>query len=164
MALSDGSATREQVLSAEKRVRLRREALGKAAALEAARTSEERSWTDETGTVWRYVVLDEAEARIQKCEPAVTDLVVPDELEGKPVVSLAPDACAYLESVETIHLPDSILSIGFSAFRECRKLRSIHFPCRRLTPTGCATASRSSGWSFRGAWERSTRASSTSPV
>ena len=80
MALSDGSATREQVLSAEKRVRLRREALEKAAALEAARTSEERSWTDETGTVWRYVVLDEAEARIQKCEPAVTDLVVPDEL------------------------------------------------------------------------------------
>lgn len=128
MALSDGSATREQVLSAEKRVRLRREALEKAAALEAARTSEERSWTDETGTVWRYVVLDEAEARIQKCEPTVTDLVVPDELEGKPVVSLAPDACAYLESMETIHLPDSILSIGFSAFRECRKLRSIRFP------------------------------------
>lgn len=128
MALSDGSATREQVLSAEKRIRLRREALEKAAALEAARTSEERTWTDTAGNVWRYVALDDSEVRIQKCEPATIDLAVPDELEGKPVVSLAPDACAYLESVESIHLPDSILSVGFSAFRECRKLKRIHFP------------------------------------
>ncbi len=128
MALSDGSASREQVLSAEKRIRLRREALEKAAALEAARTSDERVWTEPNGTVWRYVVLDDAEVRIQKCEPATADLAVPSEIEGKPVVSLAPDACAYLEAVESVYLPDSILSVGFSAFRECRKLQRIHFP------------------------------------
>ena len=128
MALSDGSATREQVLSAEKRIRLRREALEKAAALEAARTSDEQVWTEANGTVWRYVVLDDAEVRIQKCDPATADLAVPSEIEGKPVVSLAPDSCAYLEAVESIYLPDSILSVGFSAFRECRKLQRIHFP------------------------------------
>lgn len=128
MALSDGSATCEQVLSAEKRIRLRREAIEKARALEAARTSEERSWTDADGNVWRYVVLDDAEVRVERCEPAARDLAVPATLEGKPVVSLAPDACAYLADIESVYLPDSILSVGYSAFRECRKLRSIHFP------------------------------------
>lgn len=128
MALSDGTATREQVLSAEKRVRLRREALEKAAALEAARRSEERSWTDGAGSVWRYVVLDGAEVRIEACTPSCSDVAVPTAIEGKSVVSLAPDACAYMEGVESIALPDSILSIGSSAFRCCPQLRSISFP------------------------------------
>lgn len=128
MALSDGSASREQVLSAEKRIRLRREALEKAAAVEAARTSDERAWADPNGTIWHYVVLDDAEVRVQKCEPSIAELVVPSKIEEKPVVSLAPDACAYLNDVVSIYLPDSILSVGFSAFRECRKLKTIHFP------------------------------------
>ena len=128
MALSDGSASREQVLSAEKRIRLRREALEKAAAVEAARTSDERAWADSSGTIWHYVVLDDAEVRVQKCKPSIAELVVPSEIEEKPVVSLAPDACAYLNDVVSIYLPDSILSVGFSAFRECRKLKTIHFP------------------------------------
>lgn len=128
MALSDGTASREQVLQAETRIRLRREALEKAAALEAARTSEERSWLDEAGTVWRYVVLDDSEVRIVRCEPCSNSLMIPDRLEGKPVVSLAPDSFAYLDAIESVWLPDSILSIGFSAFRECRKLRRIRFP------------------------------------
>lgn len=128
MALSDGSASREQVLSAEKRIRLRREALEKAAAVEAARTSDERAWADPNGTIWHYVVLDDAEVRVQKCEPSIAELVVPSKIEEKPVVSFAPDACAYLNDVVSIYLPDSILSVGFSAFRECRKLKTIHFP------------------------------------
>lgn len=128
MALSDGSATREQVLAAEKRVRLHREAVEKAAALEAARASEERAWTDDAGTVWHYVVLDGAEARIVKCEPACEDIEAPASIEGKPVVSLAPDACSFLNGVESVVLPDSILEIGASAFRGCSALRFIHFP------------------------------------
>lgn len=128
MALSDGSASREQVLSAEKRIRLRREAIEKAAALEAARTSEQRAWMDEAGNIWRYVILDDAEARIERCEPCVGVVVAPDHLEGKPVVSLATDAFAYLDVIESVWLPDSVLSIGFSAFRECRSLRFIRFP------------------------------------
>lgn len=128
MALSDGTASREQVLSTETRMRLRREALEKAAAIEAARMSEEREWVDSDGTVWSYVVLDAAEVRILRCRPAKVDLAVPCRIEEKPVVSLAPDSCAYLEDVETVYLPDSILSIGYSAFRECRRLRSVRFP------------------------------------
>lgn len=128
MALSDGSATREQVLQAEKRERLRREAADRAAAIEFARMSEERNCKDEDGTVWTYVLLDDAEARITGCLPGASDIRIPETLEGKPVTSLAPDACAFLKTIESVSIPDCVMSVGYSAFRNCMALRSIVFP------------------------------------
>lgn len=128
MALSDGTATREQVLQAKKRVRLRREALQRAAELEAARASEERSFTDAEGNVWTYVVLDGVEVRIVKCDPAATEIHLPSMLEDKPVVALAADACSFLNDIEVIDIPDSVVSVGGGAFRGCKNLKRIHFP------------------------------------
>lgn len=128
MALSDGSATREQILEAEVRVRARRESLERAAQIEAARASEERTWCDDAGTIWRYVVLDGKDVRIEGCEPSGPELSIPSVIEDKPVAALATDACAYMPTVEVITCPDSVLSIGFCAFRGNEKLRSIVLP------------------------------------
>ena len=127
MALSDGSSTREQVLEAERRVREHREAVQRALALEAARESEERVWTDGAGNEWRYVVLDDAEVKIVKACPCQRDLIIPSSIEGKPVVSLGDDSCSYLKDVESIEMPDTVVSVGYSALRECRQLKRVAF-------------------------------------
>ncbi len=130
MALSDGPATREQVLLAEQRARERKEALERSSAIEAARASEARDYTDESGTTWRYVVLDETQVRIEGCEPheGALELAIPGTIEGLPVVALAADACSRLDGVEAITLPPTVISIAYCAFRDCRSLRAIDFP------------------------------------
>lgn len=127
MALSDGVASREQVVAAEHRAAAYRESVQRAAAMEAARASEERAWRDDAGTTWRYAVLDGAQVRIVGCEPAVSDLVIPDRIEDMPVVALGDDACAYL-SVTSLTCPDTVLSIGFCAFRGNRLLERAVLP------------------------------------
>lgn len=128
VALSDGTATREQIEEAERRVKERRESLERAAAIEAARMSDERTWADAAGTLWTYVLLDGEEARIMHCEPASTDLSVPETLEEKPVVSLASDACSYHDDIESVTVPDSVMAIGYGAFRFCRNLKCAVLP------------------------------------
>lgn len=128
MALSDGIASASQVEAANARTRERAELAKRAAELEAARASEERMFTDDLGNRWRYVVLDGAHVRIVSLEPAVLDIVIPDAIEGLPVRALGPDACAHLDTVQTIRCPDSMISIGHCAFRNDSNLRSIHLP------------------------------------
>lgn len=128
MALSDGIASCEQVEKAQLRAQLRRASLEKAAAIEAARASDARRYNDPEGNLWHYVVLDGAEVRVEKCEPRSRVLVVPERIAGMPVVALAADACASLPELEEVFCPDSMLSIGFCAFRRCAKLRRARLP------------------------------------
>lgn len=128
MALSDGIATHEQLVAAETRARALRERLIRAEALEAARASEERTWTDAQGTIWRYVVLDGSEVRIERCETNCTHLDIPSVVEGKPVVALAADSCSYLTSVEEVVCPESLLSVGYSAFRFSKNMKRALLP------------------------------------
>lgn len=125
---SDGIASREHMLKAKRRVQTRRESLERAASIEAAHVSEVQEWSDESGTVWQYVVLDEKEIRIERCNAYGAKLAIPTDIEGKPVVALADDACAYLPAVEEILCPDSIFSIGCCAFRENGKLSKVVLP------------------------------------
>ncbi len=127
MALSDGLASTAQVLASQNRERERLAAAERAAAVEAARASEPRRFVDECGNAWSYVVLDDAEVRIERCECAVSGLVVPDDIEGKPVVAIAAEACAEMPLVESICMPDAVVSIGRCAFRGCDNLRTIRF-------------------------------------
>lgn len=127
MALSDGLASTAQVLAAQRRERERLEAVERAAAVEAARASEPRRFDDPCGNAWSYVVLDDAEVRIDHCECAVADLVIPADIEGKPVVALAAEACAEMALAESVSMPDTVVSVGYCAFRGCDNLRSIDF-------------------------------------
>lgn len=123
---------------AEALMRDRRAAKERLAAIEAARTSEPMTWEDAAGTRWTYVVLDDAELRIESCATQVERLEVPAEIGGMPVVALAPDACANLSSVVELICPSGLLSVGFCAFRGCRNLR------KAVLPAGLA--SYDSGW------------------
>ena len=126
--MGDGIATSERVEQSERRLAARREALERAAAIEAARASEVCDWCDEAGNRWEYVVLDGAEVRIEGCEAAGARLDVPMAVAGLPVVALAADACAFLPLVEEATCPDTVLSIGFCAFRGNKALRRVRLP------------------------------------
>lgn len=103
------------------------------------RVSEERAWTDGAGIAWRYVVLDDKEARIETCglsgnEEAVdATLAIPERIEGHSVVALAADACCDLRSIESIIVPEGVSAVGNCAFRNCRALREIVFPSTLAT-------------------------------
>lgn len=103
------------------------EAKRRAAEVEAARASEAREFADGCAQ-YKYVVLDDAEIRIEKAVTNNADLSIPAEIEGKPVMALAADSFSDLESVASIKMSDSIVAIGYSAFRNCRRLESIEFP------------------------------------
>lgn len=55
---------------------------------------------------------------------------IPDTIAGYPVASI--ERCAFLGNytVKSIHLPDSIISIGEQAFAECILLEEINLPCK----------------------------------
>lgn len=125
MALGDGVSSRWRTLEAEERARARRAQLEAVAAIEAARASEVCEQVDEAGAVWRYVVLDGAEVRVERCETRGPRLDVPAEIEGKPVVALAADACAFLPTIEEATCPDSVISVGPCAFRGGKSLRKV---------------------------------------
>lgn len=128
-AMGDRSTTREQVQRAEQRAREREEAAKRAAAIEAARASTVRQWEDETGCVWRYVVLDGTQIRIERCvcPDDVCDLEIPACIEGMPVVALASEACAQLKFVERIVMPPTIAVMGYCVFRDCAALLRVEF-------------------------------------
>ncbi len=126
--MNGGAVVNDIVDKAEEFARERRRSNERLAAVEAARASEPRVWYDVEGTEWTYVVLDGTEVRIEKCKTSVAHLLIPAEIEGLAVVSLAADACAYLPSLESVTCPDSLLSIGYCAFRGCKNLKVAKLP------------------------------------
>ncbi len=122
-SFEDEEEAREKLLEAQERARQLRISREQIEELEAARASEERSWTDDRGNAWSYVTLDDSDVRITKCDPQSTVLNIPSEIEEKPVVVLGDDACSYLPDIEEIICPDSIILMGGCVFRECSNLR-----------------------------------------
>lgn len=128
MALSDGVASVAQVERAQQLARERRAYLERTAAEEMARASEVREHVDGAGTLWRYVLIDDAYVRIESCVARGEELVIPSFIEDRPVVALAPDACARQAGVRSILCSDTLISIGPCAFRENDALERIVFP------------------------------------
>ena len=128
MALSDGSMTLEQLeqlmrehARLEGELRAERER-------ELARASEPRLFEDAEGTRWTYAVIDGSFVRIEKCETAADDLVIPCDIDGLPVLAIGDGACAKLDAVETIMCPPTVSAIGKGAFGLCANLKSIVLP------------------------------------
>lgn len=56
-----------------------------------------------------------------------TTIAIPEQSNGKPIVAISAEAFCDCSSIETIRIPDSVLSIGASAFKDCRHLRLVTF-------------------------------------
>ena len=55
-------------------------------------------------------------------------LTVPDEIEGKPVVSIGEKFVVSETGIKEIVLPDTVKSIGSSAFKSCADLQTVNIP------------------------------------
>ena len=55
----------------------------------------------------------------------VVDLVIPEEIDGYTVTKISPYAFDG-SNIETVTLPDTIEMIGEGAFKNCKKLKSVH--------------------------------------
>ena len=54
-----------------------------------------------------------------------TKIVIPEELDGKPVTAISELAFAKEENLKEITIPDSVTEIGDAAFRECGGLQKV---------------------------------------
>ncbi len=57
-----------------------------------------------------------------------TDIVIPAEYEGRPVIGIDFMAFYKCSSLTSIEIPDSVTSIGWDAFSQCSSLTSIEIP------------------------------------
>lgn len=113
----------------EERLRKRKEALARAAEIEAARASDPAETTDSEGNTWSYSVLDNNAVRLNRLIHPISDILeIPGELAGKPVVALADGVCSNNAALVSVTIPDSIDVVGRCAFRSCSNLKSIVFP------------------------------------
>lgn len=55
------------------------------------------------------------------------NVTVPKEIDGIKVTTIAPEAFAYSQNIETITLPDTINGVGAYAFSECSSLKKVIF-------------------------------------
>jgi uncharacterized repeat protein (TIGR02543 family) len=58
-----------------------------------------------------------------------TNVVIPAELDGKPVVAIGESAFSG-KAIVSVTMPDSVRSVGNGAFSSCNLLRSVTFPSR----------------------------------
>ena len=127
-AMDGVKASREQIERVEVEMEKKRAADDRKRELERARTSQIRTWCDQEGTTWRYVVIDEKVVRIEECESDGEIVKVPTTIDGLPVYAIAPDGCARIESAREIICADSIEQIGPCAFRMCTNLKRLVLP------------------------------------
>lgn len=128
--MGDATAASKNIDEVQQRIRERKLAREHAALVEASRESEEKQFSDEAGNLWTYVEVDGKEIRINSCQPneSSTELVIPSDIEDKPVVALQMDSLSYLKNILKIDVPDSIISVGACAFRHDEDLREVRLP------------------------------------
>ena len=56
------------------------------------------------------------------------NLRIPRKLGGQPVVEIADDSFAYYPTIEKVNFPNTITSIGATAFQDCINLKSFNVP------------------------------------
>ena len=82
----------------------------------AAAAGEKR--TDASGQ-WRYVLKENGAVLTGYVEEPVGDLVIPGQLDGTPVTAIGEEAFENCSRLTGVVIPDSVTSIGYSAFWEC---------------------------------------------
>lgn len=70
------------------------------------------------------LINDSTEVAITGCDD-VTSVIVPSEIEGKPVTTIAERALSSKSKLLKVTLPDSVTTIESRAFNDCSHLRSV---------------------------------------
>ncbi len=83
------------------------------------------SYTEEN-----YVVIDGVANT--EYELPITELVIPDEIDGVPVRDIAPYAFQWQTGITSVTLPESIRTIGARAFMNCGRLETVVMPSKML--------------------------------
>lgn len=55
-------------------------------------------------------------------------VVIPDAIEDKPVIAIAEKAFADKGNLKAVSVPDSVVSVGFGAFENCKSMTSLKTP------------------------------------
>lgn len=72
--------------------------------------------------------INNGEVTITGYEGTETDLVIPNEIGGCPVISIGNSAFKFCTGLTSVTIPDGVTSIGIYAFAECRALKYINIP------------------------------------
>ncbi len=85
--------------------------------------------SDEDGELisgdYKYTILDDGTAEITAFSGNDENVEIPQELDGKTVVSIAKNAFANCNNIKSVKMPDTITKIGGGAFSGCEKLENI---------------------------------------
>ncbi len=65
---------------------------------------------------------------ISGCDDNIEELVIPEEIEGRPVECIHHEAFKNHTNLKSIDMPDSIVGIGNGAFSGCSSLTSVEIP------------------------------------
>lgn len=76
-------------------------------------------------TIYRYTVTD-GEATITECDAnAAGDIVIPSNLGGYPVTAIGAYAFSECDAIETVVIPDTVITIGDYAFAYCQGIKTV---------------------------------------
>ena len=128
-----------------------------AAAMVASSALAAKTWTDETGAVWTYSTSGGG-VWIRGYASPEGNVVIPDTIDGLPVVTIYNKAFMDCPWIKSVKIPDSVTSIGTQAFSGCAWLESVDFPsgefkigsrafenCERLSEIKCKGTVKSVG-------------------
>ena len=65
---------------------------------------------------------------LSKNNPSVTDVEIPSEYKGKPVIRIGSSAFSRSEYLRSVKLPDKAEDIGIRVFYDCKKLKTVELP------------------------------------
>ena len=75
-----------------------------------------------------YITFDMSTGTITDCDESVTEAVIPDTVEGVPVVEVGVRAFGSCINLRSVELPDSVTVIEAFAFDNCGSLNSVKMP------------------------------------
>ena len=84
---------------------------------------------------WSYTIQKDGSAAITGYTGKDQDLIIPSEIDGKPVTAVAASAFYNHTKLKSVTVPESVNEIGDSAFAWCTGLKSITLP-KQMTSLG----------------------------